>query len=150
MPIKRRKGFTRLLDKMEKDDILVVTKLDKLGRNAIDVSSTVANFESIGIKVYCLAFGGVDLTSSAGKMTMGGINHVAQFERDLLIELTQSGLIRAKSQGKKLGRPNVLSSSDTIEVKDMLNQGNTISSIVRFFNTSRQTIMKIKANSVDG
>ena len=83
-------------------------------------------------------------------MTMGVINHVAQFERDLLIERTQSGLIRAKSQGKKLGRPNVLSSSDTIEVKDMLNQGKTISSIARFFNTSRQTIMRIKANSVDG
>ena len=51
MPIKRRTGFTQLLDKMEKDDILVVTKLDRLGRNAMDVSSTMANLESIGIKV---------------------------------------------------------------------------------------------------
>lgn len=81
---------------------------------------------------------------------MGVINHVVQFERDLLIERTQSGLIRAKSQGKKIGRPNILSSSDIIEVKDMLNQGKTISSITRFFNTSRQTIMRIKANSANG
>lgn len=150
MPINRRKGFARLLDKMEKGDILVVTKLDRLGRNAIDVSSTVAHLESIGIKVYCLALGGVDLTSSAGKMTMGVINHVAQFELDLLIERTQSGLIRAKSQGKKLGRPNVLSSSDTSEVKDMLDKGKSISSIARTFNTSRQTIMRIRDSSVDG
>ena len=149
MPINRRKGFARLLDKMEKGDILVVTKLDRLGRNAIDVSSTVANLESIGIKVYCLALGGVDLTSSAGKMTMGVINHVAQFELDLLIERTQSGLTRAKSQGKKLGRPNVLSSSDTSEVKDMLDKGKSISSIARTFNTSRQTIMRIRDSSVD-
>ena len=97
VPISRRKEFTRLLDKMEKDDVLVVTKLDRLGRDAIDVSSTVAKLEAMGIKVHCLALGGVDLTSSAGKMTMGVINHVAQFERDLLIERTQSGLARAKS-----------------------------------------------------
>ena len=149
MPINRRKGFARLLDKMEKGDILVVTKLDRLGRNAIDVSSTVANLESTGIKIYCLALGGVDLTSSAGKMTMGVINHIAQFELDLLVERTQSGLTRAKSQGKKLGRPNVLSSSDTSEVKNMLNQGKSISSIARAFDTSRQTIMRIRDNSVD-
>ncbi|MFP3803079.1 recombinase family protein, partial [Paraburkholderia sp. SIMBA_027] len=55
--------------------------------------------------VHCLALGGVDLASSAGKMTMSVINAVAQFERDLLIERTQSGLKRAKSEGKTLGRP---------------------------------------------
>ena len=146
MPINRRKGFTRLLDKMEKGDTLVVTKLDRLGRNAIDVSSTVSNLESMGIKVYCLALGGVDLTSSAGKMTMGVINHVAQFERDLLIERTHSGLTRAKANGKKLGRPNALSSADTSEVKDMLDQEKSIASIARYFNTSRQTIMRIRGS----
>ena len=146
MPIAQRKGFARLLDKMEKGDLLVVTKLDRLGRDAIDVSLTVAKLENIGIKVHCLALGGVDLTSSAGKMTMGVINTVAQFERDLLIERTQSGLSRAKANGKKLGRPNVLSSSNAIEVKDMLDQGKSISSIARYFNTSRQTIMRTRGN----
>ena len=53
------------------------------------------------------------LTSPAGKMTMGVIAAVAEFERDLLIERTQSGLNRAKSQGKKLGRPARLSTSLT-------------------------------------
>lgn len=52
MPIARRKGFGRLLDKMEKRDILVVTKLDRLGRDAIDVSMTVAKLEKMGIKVH--------------------------------------------------------------------------------------------------
>ena len=144
MPIVRRKELSRLLDKMEKGDILVVTKLDRLGRNAIDVSSTVSHLESIGIKVYCLALGGVDLTSPAGKMTMGVINSVAEFERDLLIERTQSGLARAKAQGKKLGRPNVLSESEVVQVTDMLDKGKTISFIARLFNTSRQTIMRIR------
>lgn len=144
MPTVRRKGFTRLLEKIENKDILVVTKLDRLGRDAIDVSSTVAKLEKIGIKVYCLALGGVDLTSSAGKMTMGVINTMAEFERDLLIERTQSGLTRAKSQGKTLGRPQILSVSQKQKVIRQLEEGKTIAAIARNFNTSRQTIMRIR------
>lgn len=143
-PIARRKGFVRLLDKMEKGDVLVVTKLDRLGRDAIDVSLTVAKLENMGIKVHCLALGGVDLTSSAGKMTMGVINIVAQFERDLLIERTQSGLTRAKSQGKTLGRPKVLSELQTKQALHQLGEGKTIAAIARHFTISRQTIMRIR------
>lgn len=144
MPIARRKGFMRLLDKMEKGDVLIVTKLDRLGRDAIDVSLTVAKLEKMGIRVHCLALGGVDLTSSAGKMTMGVINAVAQFERDLLIERTQSGLARAKSQGKALGRPQILSESQKQLVIQQLQEQKAISAIARTFNTSRQTIMRIR------
>ncbi|MDC0864957.1 recombinase family protein [Rickettsiaceae bacterium] len=147
MPIARRKGFTRLLDKMEKGDVLVVTKMDRLGRNAIDVSATVAKLEKIGIKIHCLALGGVDLTSSAGKMTMGVINHVAQFERDLLIERTQSGLARAKSQGKIFGRPKILSSLQKDQIVQQLQTGSTVTSIARNFEVSRQTIMRVKSRS---
>lgn len=144
MPTARRKGFIRLLDKIESKDILVVTKLDRLGRDAIDVSATVAKLEKSGIKVHCLALGGVDLTSSSGKMTMGVINAVAEFERNLLIERTQSGLTRAKSQGKTLGRPKVLLESQRQEVIDQLKEGKTVAAIARNFNTSRQTIMRIR------
>lgn len=144
MPMARRKGFGRLLDKMEKGDVLVVTKLDRLGRDAIDVSSTVARLEKIGIRVHCLALGGIDLTSSAGKMTMGVINAFAQFERDLLIERTQSGLSMAKAKGIILGRPKVLSESQRDQVVQQLQEGKTITSIARNLNTSRQTIMRVR------
>lgn len=144
MPMARRKGFGRLLDKMEKGDILVVTKLDRLGRDSIDVSTTVAKLEKIGIRIHCLALGGVDLTSSAGKMTMGVINHVAQFERDLLIERTQSGLTRAKSNGKTLGRPKILSELQREQIVKQLQEGKAIALTARNFNTSRQTIMRIR------
>lgn len=147
VPVARRRGFARLLDKMEKGDVLVVTKMDRLGRNAIDVSTTVAKLEKIGIKIHCIALGGVDLTSSAGKMTMGVINHVAQFERDLLIERTQSGLARAKSQGKVFGRPKILSSLQKDQIVQQLQTGNTVTSIARNFEVSRQTIMRVKSRS---
>lgn len=144
MAIAQREGFSRLLDKMEKGDVLIVTKLDRLGRDAIDVSTTVAKLEEIGIRVHCLALGGVDLTSSAGKMTMNVINAVAQFERDLLIERTQSGLARAKAQGKPLGRPPALSSDQQQVVRTLIENGEPISAIARQMNTSRQTIMRIR------
>ncbi|AIK40859.1 hypothetical protein DR92_4474 (plasmid) [Brucella anthropi] len=98
-----------MLDKLESADILIVTKLDRLGRDAIDVSSTVKALAEMDVKVYCLALGGADLTNSAGTMTMNVLNAVAQFERDLLIERAQSDLKRAKSEGKTLGRPSTLS-----------------------------------------
>lgn len=102
---KQRTGWSRLIERLESGDVLVVTKLDRLGRNAMDVRSTVEDLAAKGIRVHCLALGGVDLTSPAGKMTMQVISAVAEFERDLLIERTQSGLARAKADGKKLGRP---------------------------------------------
>ncbi len=142
--IVQRKGFLRLLDKMEKDDVLIVTKLDRLGRDAIDVSTTVARLEQEGIRVYCLALGGVDLTSSAGKLTMGVINAVAQFERDLLIERTQAGLARAKSEGKVLGRPPALSGEQQDLVRQRLANGESVSAIARDIKTSRQTIMRAR------
>ena len=142
--ISQRKGFSRLIDKMEKGDVLVVTKLDRLGRDAIDVSMTVEKLESIGIRVHCLALGGVDLTSSAGRMTMNVINTVAQFERDLLIERTQAGLSRAKSQGIILGRPPSLSLEQKKTVAEKIQNGETVSEIARDLNTSRQTIMRAR------
>lgn len=106
-----RPGFRQLLQKMESGDVLVVSKLDRLGRNAMDVRMTIESLEKSGIRVHCLALGGVDLTSPAGKMTMQVLGAVAEFERDLLIERTQAGLVRAKAEGKKLGRPEAASTT---------------------------------------
>ncbi len=58
-----RAGFGKLLDKLEAGDVLVVTKLDRLGRNAMDVRATVEALAGMGVRVHCLALGGVDLTS---------------------------------------------------------------------------------------
>lgn len=55
---------------MESGEVLIVTKLDRLGRNAIDVRQTVESLATTGIRVHHLALGGVDPTSPAGKMTM--------------------------------------------------------------------------------
>jgi len=145
--IAQRRGFSKLMDRLESGDILIVTKLDRLGRDAIDVSTTVKALAEIGVKVYCLALGGADLTSSSGTMTMQVLNAVAQFERDLLIERTQSGLRRAKFEGKTLGRPSALSDRQKQDVREDLAKEMSVSAIARKFGTSRQTIMRIRNES---
>ncbi|MBI2724918.1 MAG: recombinase family protein [Polaromonas sp.] len=139
-----RAGFGKLLNKLEAGDVLVVTKLDRLGRNAMDVRATVEGLTGMGVRVHCLALGGVDLTSPAGKMTMGVIAAVAEFERDLLIERTQAGLARAKSEGKTLGRPNSLTEAQTETVKVRLEAGDAVAAIARDLQTSRQTVMRVR------
>jgi len=108
------------------------------------VSTTVAKLKLLGIKVYCLALGDVDLTSPARKMIMGVINNVAQFERNPLIERTQYGLDRAKANGKPLGRPNVLSGAQKIQTIQQLKEGKAVVAIARDLNVSRQTVMRVR------
>ena len=139
-----RKGFLALLNKLEPSNILVVTKLDRLGRNAMDVRATVDRLAALGVRVHCLALGGADLTSPAGRMTMGVIAAVAEFERDLLIERTQSGLARAKLQGKTLGRPQSLGEAAIKAVVARLAQGETVAALAREYGTSRQSIMRMR------
>jgi len=129
---------------LEPGDVLVVTKLDRLGRSAMDVGSTVARLAELGVRVHCLALGGVDLTSSTGKLTMNVINAVAEFERDLLIERTQAGLSWAKAEGKTLGRPPSLTDDQRRAVEQRLDEGATVSAVAREFNTSRNTIMRVR------
>jgi putative DNA-invertase from lambdoid prophage Rac len=141
---KGRPGFTKLIERMERGDVLVVTKLDRLWRNAMDVRATVEQLTSSGVRVHCLALGGVDLTSPAGKMTMQVIAAVAEFERDLLIERTQSGIIRAKAAGKQFGRPPTLNVKERNAVLEGLDAGASITEMARKFKTTRQTIMRVR------
>lgn len=150
VPALERKGFAKLLDRLEDSDVLIVTKLDRLGRNAMDVRATVERLASIGVRVHCLALGGVDLTSAAGKMTMGVISAVAEFERDLLIERTQAGLRRAKAEGKTFGRPSALTEAQRSTVIDRLNAGVAVAQIARDMKTSRQTIMRVRTGLAAG
>jgi putative DNA-invertase from lambdoid prophage Rac len=137
-----RVQFRRLMDRVESGDLLIVTKLDRLGRNAMDVRATVEKLATDGVRVHCLALGGVDLTSAAGKMTMAVINAVAEFERDLLIERTQAGLNRAKAEGKILGRPPTLSPAQQTAVREMRAHGISLGALAKEFGVSRAAIQR--------
>jgi putative DNA-invertase from lambdoid prophage Rac len=139
-----RKGFAKLMVKLEDGDVLVVTKLDRLGRNAMDVRATVEYLAGLGVRVHCLALGGVDLTSAAGKMTMGVLNAVAEFERDLIVERTQAGLKRAKAEGKTLGRPTALAAEIEQAILKQRTEGIGVRALARAYNVSPTTIQRIE------
>src|SRR5260370_33154373 len=139
-----RPQFARLLDRLEPGDVLIVTKLDRLGRNAMDVRSTVERLAAEGVRVHCLALGGVDLTSAAGKMTMGVLIAVAEFERDLLIERTHAGIARARAEGKPLERPSALTGAQQAEALRRLAAGESVSQLARDYGTTRQSIMRAR------
>lgn len=146
VPAMERKGFRSLIERLEWDDKLVVTKLDRLGRNAMDVRATVERLTEMQVHVHCLALGGVDLTSPAGRMTMAVIAAVAEFERDLLVERTQSGLSRARAEGKKLGRPCNLTVLQQDAVRLRRAQGESLGVLAREFGVSRSAIQRITAS----
>lgn len=142
-----RKGFADLIRKLEEGDVLVVSKLDRLGRNAMDVRLTVEYLTKLGVRVHCLALGGVDLTSAAGKMTMGVLNAVAEFERDLLIERTQAGLKRAKAEGKALGRPTSLSPETERTIVRQRADGVSVRALARQYKVSPTTIQRVEGRA---
>jgi putative DNA-invertase from lambdoid prophage Rac len=142
--IQQRKGFMKLLDKLDDDDVLIVTKMDRLGRNAIDVKATIDRLTGMHVRVHCLQLGGADLTSAAGKMIMGMLNTFAEFERDLLIERTQSGMARAKAAGKQLGRQPVLTPAQRELVRAKIAAGESVSAVARCLKTSRMTVARAR------
>jgi putative DNA-invertase from lambdoid prophage Rac len=77
-------------------------------------------------------------------MTMNVLLAVAQFERDLLIERTQSGLERAKAEGGTLGRPSALNGAQRDAVRTALAAGASVSALAKQYDTSRQTIMRAR------
>jgi putative DNA-invertase from lambdoid prophage Rac len=136
-----RKGFSKLMDRLEAGDVLIVTKLDRLGRNAMDLRATVERLAMEGVRVHCLALGGVDLTSAAGKMTMAVI---AEFERDLLVERTQSGLSRARAAGKVLGRPQALTEEQQRIIMERRKQGVSLGALAKEYRVSRAAIQRVE------
>lgn len=140
----QRPAFKAMLGQIRKGETLVVSKLDRLGRDAIDVLQTVRQLGERGIKVIVLQLGNTDLTAPAGKLLLSMLAAVAEMERDLLVERTQAGLARAKAEGRKLGRPSKTTLQQRQEVLQRLERGDSVSLLAREFNVSRANIISIR------
>lgn len=143
VPAMQRKAFAELLGKIRDGETLVVAKLDRLGRDAIDVLQTVRVLSDRGIKVIVHQLGKTDLTSAAGKLLLSMLAAVAEMERDLLIERTQAGLSRAKAEGKKLGRPSKITLEARKAILEKRSSGTSISALAREYKVSRATIANL-------
>jgi putative DNA-invertase from lambdoid prophage Rac len=145
----QRPGFVKLVDRLEEGDVLAMAKLDRLGRNAMDVHTTVEMLAERGVKLHCLTLGGVDLTSTAGRMVMQVLSAMAEFERNLIVERTHAGIERASAEGKAIGRPSALTDKEHDAVVAKLAAGASVSEPVRAYGTSRQSIIRARAAAGD-
>ena len=102
-------------EKLEKGDTLVVLKLDRLGRDNIDLQKTIQTLTDKEIRVVSLDLPVRDLSSSEGKLILQLFGAFAEFERNRIVERTQAGLDRAKAKGKKLGRPKAVKTTTNVQ-----------------------------------
>lgn len=139
----QRPRFAALLQQIRKGETLVVTKIDRLGRDVVDINQTIKLLKDRGIELIVIQFGKMDLNSPAGRILAVVIGAVAQMERDLLIERTQAGLARAKAQGVKLGRKSKTTQTDRIEINQSYRNGTTVSELSRKYAISRATVINV-------
>jgi putative DNA-invertase from lambdoid prophage Rac len=139
----QRPQFKALIDKIRDGETLVVSKLDRLGRDAQDVGATIKALAARKIEVIVLQLGKLDLTSPAGKLMLNMLAAVAEMERDLLVERTQSGLARAKAEGKTLGRPSKTTPEQRADITSKYAAGVSVSELARQHQVSRANILGI-------
>lgn len=139
----QRPQFAALLAQIRDGETLVVSKLDRLGRDAQDVGATVKQLAARKIAVIVLQLGTLDLASPAGKLMLTMLAAVAEMERDLLVERTQAGLARAKSEGKTLGRPSKTTAEQRTEIIAKYAAGESVSALARQYSVSRANILGV-------
>ena len=139
----QRKQFGVLLGKLRARDTVVVSKLDRLGRDAQDVLSTIKSLATLGVEVVVLQLGKLDLTSTPGKLMLSMLAAVAEMERDLIVERTQAGLARAKAEGKVLGRPAKTTPEQRKAMVDAYEQKANVSALARLYGISRATVLTV-------
>jgi len=100
----KRPGFASLVEYVRQGDTVIVPAIDRLGRNTIDVLTTVEALQAKGVTVISQREG-FDLSTSMGKMMLTMLAGVAELERDNIRERQRVGIDRAKAEGKSLGRP---------------------------------------------
>ena len=105
--VTERPGITQALDQLRAGDALVVWKLDRIGRSLSHVVELVATLQARNVGLIVLT-GGIDTSSSTGRLVFGIFATLAEFERDLIKERTLAGLAAARARGRTGGRPRLM------------------------------------------
>ena len=115
VPAFQRSAFAKLVDRLENGDELIVAKIDRLGRDNIDVQQTILKLSEMGVKVTSLDLPSKDLTSSEGKLILQMFSAFAEFEKARIAERTREGQARAKKEGKQIGRPQATGTTKAVQ-----------------------------------
>ena len=137
----QRPGLDAAVEYMRDGDALVVTRLDRLGRTALDTLRTIHDLDARGVPVVMLD-PALDTRTKEGKLMVTIMSGLAEWERDLLIERTKEGMAHARSQGRLPGPKPKLNDEQIQAVRAAVADGQNIASVARSFGVSRPTIYK--------
>jgi DNA invertase Pin-like site-specific DNA recombinase len=135
----QRNGLELLRVKVEKGDVILVTKLDRLGRDTSDMIRLIKEFDEIGVAVKFLS-DGITTEGSMGKMVVTILSAVAQAERERILERTNEGRIEAKAKGIRFGRKPFV---DREMLKSLYASGIGASEISKKMGIGRSTVYKV-------
>lgn len=128
-----RKGLRKAIRRCNTGDVLVVWKLDRLGRSLLDLVNMVEqlNNRGVGLKVLTGQGASIDTTKPDGRMMFGILAALAEFERELIRERTKAGMAAAKHRGVKIGRPSKLGTTELQQAHQMIEAGKTKTEIAQ-------------------
>ena len=137
-----RPGLTAALEHLRCGDVLVVWRLDRLGRSLKNLIEVVALLETRGIGLRSLKEN-IDTTTSGGKLVFHIFCSLAEFERSLITDRTRAGLEAARSRGRRGGRPRRMDAKKIAAARAMLAGGaSNIAEICRTLGVSRATFYR--------
>jgi DNA invertase Pin-like site-specific DNA recombinase len=139
-----RAQLRRLLDQLEADDVLMVTRLDRLARSTRDLSNTLATITGKKAGFRSLGDTWADTTTSHGRLMLTVLGGLAEFERDLIRARTGEGRERAKARGVKMGRKPKLTPHQQAEAIKRRDAGEPIRDIARSYNVHNSTISRLQ------
>lgn len=144
-----RPGLNDAFNQLRPNDILVVWKLDRLGRSLRHLIDTIKSLQEKKIGFQSLQEC-IDTTTSGGKLTFHIFSALAEFERDVIRERTKAGLVAARARGRVGGRPALLVPKQITRLKKLYDaRKNTVAEICKIFNISRPTFYNY-INQVNG
>lgn len=138
-----RPGLSACLDYAKAGDVLVVWKLDRLGRSLPHLISIIRDLNAKGIGFRSLTET-LDTTTAAGEFLFHVFGALAQYERALIRERVKAGLAAARSRGKRGGRPRRLNDERIGAARSLLADGNaalTVSAVARSLGVPRSTLV---------
>lgn len=137
-----RAGLKTLLMKVERGDLVLVKKLDRLGRDTADMINLIKEFDQMGVAVRFLD-DGISTEGEMGKMVVTILSAVAQAERHRILERTNEGRQEAKARGVKFGRKPTIDRAKVLQLKA---QGMSPTLISKELKIGRATVYKIIGN----
>jgi DNA invertase Pin-like site-specific DNA recombinase len=137
-----RKGLDEALNYVRKGDTLVVWRLDRLGRSLPHLIATMTDLLERGIGFKSLTEN-IDTTTSGGKLIFHIFGALAEFERNLIRERTQAGLVAARARGRIGGRPKALTPQQRKIAQALYDDPtNSIQDICRTLKISKVTLYR--------